>query len=470
MEVPECPGCRERDARIAALEAEVARLAPLEGRVAELETLIKELSKPPVPPRGQPALPPGPGKRPTGRKAGGQPGHPPHLKQLVGPERVNETVKLVPSHCKHCQATLPQEPSPDDPPPLRHQVAELPKVVAHITEYQGHARTCPCCGKVTRASIPADIRAHSVGPHLTATAAYLVGHEGVSKRAVEGMFENIFQVQVSLGTIANLEEETSAALAPAHGQALRAVQQAAVKNVDETGWKQAGQKRWLWVAASSTAVVFLIHRLRNLKALRTLLGDTWQGIIGSDRWRAYDEIPVLSRQICWAHLKRNWEKMAERGGKAKSVANCCLSVHQRVFELWHLFRGGGLTRLQMDHQMAPLMLELADALRLGARCRDPKTKRFCARLASVFPALWTFVVEEGVEPTNNHVERVQRRAVLWRRRSFGCHSAAGCRFVERILTVVQTLRLQGRSVVQFLHDSIHAHRAGHQGPNLVIER
>lgn len=447
----------------------MARLAPLEARVAELEALIKEKTKPPAPPRGQPALPPGPAKKPTGRKPGGQPGHPPHLKQLVPPERVNQTVRFVPTQCERCQASLPQQAGPNDPPPVRHQVADLPKVVAHITEYQGHARTCPCCGQVTRATIPADIRDHSIGPHLTATASYMVGCEGVSKRAVEGIFENIFQVQVSLGTIANLEEEMSAALAPAHTEIVAAARQAPVKYVDETGWKQAGQKRWLWVAATTTTVAFLIHRLRNLKALKALLGDAWQGIIGSDRWRAYDEIPVLQRQICWAHLKRNWDKMAERGGKAKIVATCCLSVYRRVFERWHLFRGGGLTRTQLDDQMAPLMLELAEALRLGARCRERKTKRFCERLASVFPALWTFVVEEGVEPTNNHVERVQRRAVLWRRRSFGCHSARGCRFVERILSVVQTLRLQGRSVVAFLHESISAHRAGRPAPKLVME-
>jgi transposase len=161
--------------------------------------------------------------------------------------------------------------------------------------------------------------------------------------------------------------------------------------------------------------------------------------------------------------------MRERGGKAKLIAQDCLSVQKRVFELWHLFRGGGCNRGQLDDGMAPLLLELAEILRAGVRCHDRKTKRFCDRLLDVYPALWTFVVVEGVEPTNNHVERAQRRAVLWRRRSFGCHSAAGCRFVERILTVVQSLRLQGRSVLQFLHDAIRAHRSGLQGPTLVMQ-
>ena len=454
-----CPGCRDRDARIAALEE----------RLAELEARVHDLTKPPKPPRPAPALPKGPGKQSTGKKPGGQPGHPPHAKELVPPERVNQTVKFVPSVCQHCQTALPQEAAPEDPPPVRHQVAELPEVIARITEYQGHARTCPCCGKLTRAAIPEPIRAHGVGPRMTAVLSYLVGLHGVSKRGVAEIADAIFDAKVSLGTVANLEQEMSQALRPAHQQAQRQVQQAPLKNVDETGWKQAGRKRWLWVAASTMAVVFLIQPWRNLTALQRLLGKVVLGIVCSDRWCVYDHIPLHRRQICWAHLQRNWEKLLERGGKAKEVAQMCLSVHQRVFELWHLFRAGGCTRAELKLKMRPLRSELGNVLHWGARSRNRRTQRLCARLLGVFSALWTFVEVEGVEPTNNHGERVQRRAVLWRRRSFGCHSANGCRFVERILTVVQSLHLQRRSVLQFLYETIAAHRSGNQGPKLVTE-
>jgi transposase len=304
---------------------------------------------------------------------------------------------------------------------------------------------------------------------LAAALSYFAGCHGVSKRGVEEISEAVFDAPVSLGTVANLEQETSAALAPAHQEALDVVEKAPVKNVDETGWKQAGRKRWLWVAATTSVVVFLIHLLRNVTALKKLIGATLSGIVCSDRWRAYDRVELLRRQVCWAHLKRNWEKMVERGGKAKEIGTACLSIHEKVFELWHLFRGGGCSRAKLDDKMVPLMLALLDVLHHGRRCRDAKTKRFCARLLTVYPALWTFVAVEGVEPTNNHAERVQRRAVLWRRRSFGCHSANGCRFVERILTVVQSLRLQGRSVLQFLYEAIAAHRSGQNGPKLVLE-
>ena len=459
MDVPQCPGCRERDERIASLEA----------RVDELTQKLHDLTRPPAAPRSPAPVPKAPAKQPSGKKPGGQPGHPPHLKQLVSAERVNHVVPYVPTTCEHCQATLPGNAGPEDPPPTRHQVAELPELAAHITEYQGHARTCRCCGQVTWATIPAHIRAHSVGPRLTAVLSYMVGCHGVSKRGVEEISEAVFDAAIALGTVANLEQEMSAALAPAYEEALQAVQQAPVKYVDETGWKEAGRKRWLWVAAASQVVVFLIHWLRNATALRKLVGATLSGILCSDRWRAYDHMPLMQRQVCWAHLKRNWKKMLERGGTARVIAEACLSVHKRVFELWHLYRGGGCSFRHMDDHMAPLALELLEVLARGARCRDRKTARFCKRLREVYPALWAFAALPGIEPTNNHVERVQRRAVLWRRRSFGCHSAQGCRFVERILTVVQSLRLQERSVVPFLYEAIVAHRWGRNGPRLVPE-
>src|SRR5262249_42220923 len=303
MEQPQCPGCRERDAHIAALEE----------RVAEVEGRLNALTKPPVPPRAGAALPKGPPKKPSGKKPGGQAGHPPHLKVLLPPERVKDTVTYVPKECEHCHQPLPQEAGPHDPPPIRHQVAELPALAAEGTEYQGHARTCPCCGALTRATIPHEIRAHSIGPRLTAALSYFAGCHGVSKRGLEEISAAMFQVPLALGTIANLEQEMSAALAPAHQEAARAVRQAPVKYVDEPGWKQAGRRRWLWTAATTTVVVFLIDVFRNIVALRKLIGPTLSGILCSDRWRAYDHVELLKRQVCWAHLKRNWEKMQERG-------------------------------------------------------------------------------------------------------------------------------------------------------------
>src|SRR6185437_613167 len=145
----------------------------------------------------------------------------------------------------------------------------------------------PCCGEVTWATIPADIRAHSVGPKLTAAVGYFVGVHGVSKRGAEEIVEHVFETSIALGTIANLEQELSAALAPAHEEARQAIAAADVKSTDETGWKKNGKKRWLWVSATATIVYFVIHARRNLDALKRVAGEKLVGIMSSDRWCVY---------------------------------------------------------------------------------------------------------------------------------------------------------------------------------------
>ena len=239
MEAPTCPGCCQRDARIAELERRVAELeATVRDLTARLGTSASNSS---VPPSANPLGAPLPVvKKKSKRRRGGQPGHPPHLRELLPPQRVQHVLPFVPTQCEHCHAALPAESSPHDPEPTRFQTIELPPVVAIVTEYQGHARTCLCCGAVTRAALPRDILAHSVGPRLTATLSYLSGCHGVSKRGVEEIATAIFDAPVSLGTVANLEQEVSAALVRPHQEAVTAVRQAAVKNADETSWKLRG--------------------------------------------------------------------------------------------------------------------------------------------------------------------------------------------------------------------------------------
>jgi transposase len=344
----------------------------------------------------------------------------------------------------------------------------LPKALAAITEYQAHGRTCRGCGHVTWEKIPDEIRAHVIGPRLTAVMAYLSGRPHVSKRGIEEIVETVFDVPIALGTVANLEQEVSAALASAHEEARQAVQNAPVKNVDETGWKQAGKPCWLWAAATTMVACFVIHPTRSAAGLAALLGQKIKGIVGSDRWSVYGQLRLGSRQLCWAHLKRDFQKLVDRGGAAQTVGEMGLGAVEVLFEVWHRFRGGGISRRQMQYEIAGIRRTLREWLERGCASADSPAAHFCANVLAVEPALWTFVYKEGVEPTNNHIERLLRSGVLWRKNAFGCHSAGGCRFVERILTVVQTLRLQKRPVVEFLHESLLAHRHRQQAPRLLL--
>jgi transposase len=460
MSEPQCQGCRELLQRVAELEAMVRDLQARLGLNSRNSSL---------PPSANPlGTPPHPKKNKSKRRRGGQPGHPPHLKELLPPERVAEVQPFRPRHCEQCSAALPTQPGPDDPPPTRFQTIELPPVVTVVTEYQGHARTCPECGEVTRALIPREILAHSVGPRLTATLSYFSGCHGVSKRGVEEIAAAVFDAPLSLGTVANLEQEVSAALAPAHEEALAAVRAAEVKHADETSWKLAGKLCWLWTAATAAVAVFLIHGKRSALGLTALLGAEIYGIVCSDRWGVYARVPPERRQLCWAHLKRDFQKIVDRGGSDVGIGRRGLRIVKKVFAAWHAFREGRSTREHLRAESDRLAGRMNALLVEGWILGDEKpVVAFCQNLLEVEDGLWTFARVEDVEPTNNFMERLLRRAVLWRRRSFGCSSEGGCRFVERILTVVQTRRLQSKGVLNYLHDALQAHRAEQPCPKLL---
>jgi transposase len=467
MSEPSCPGCAQRDRLIEALQK---RVDELERQVKDLQARLgANASNSSLPPSANPPqAPPAVVKKPTGRKTGGQPGHPGHQRRRLPPERVRHVIALIPTHCEACQAPLPHQPSAADPGPVWHQLAELPKVQAVVTEFQGHARTCSCCGHLTREAIPAEIRAHAFGPRLAAVLGYLQGSHHVSHRGLEEISEVVFGVPLSLGSVTALQEHLSAALAPAHREIAEQVRTAAAKNVDETGWKQAGQKRWLWAAVTATAALFVVHLRRGAAGLKALLGEAIQGLICSDRWSAYQLIPPGRRQLCWAHLRRDFQAMIDRGGAGAKVGEELLFHSDMLFDLWYKVRDGTRTRRWLlRHVDGWLRAEVRALLERGAACACAKTAGVCAEVLKLEEALWTFARQPGLEPTNNAAERALRPAVIKRKRSFGCHSEAGCRFTERLLSVTQTLRLQQRPVLDYLVDALVAHRHGLPAPQLL---
>jgi transposase len=385
--------CSECGDLRAALEEARLQIAQLQAELHELRgQLNRNSSNSSAPPSSDPPGAPKPVvKTPTGRKPGGQPGHRGHHRHRLPPERVKVVVPYVPTTCAHCQAPLPADPAPGDPEPSWHQVAELPELAAVITEHQGHARTCPGCGHLNRAEIPPAIRAHVIGPRLAAVMSYFSGRHHLSRRGVEEVVETVFEVPTSLGTVTTLEAQTSAALAGASDEAQGAVRNAPVKNTDETGWSETGQKRWLWAAATATVAVFVIHLRRNFQGLKALLGETITGIVGSDRWSAYSKLPLHQRQICWAHLKRDFPKLVERGGPADAIGRVGLEVVDCLFADWWAFRGGELDRAGLQARLDPIARELQGVLERGCGCADSKAASFCANVLALYSEGEAFV-------------------------------------------------------------------------------
>src|SRR2546429_4540805 len=386
-----------------------ARVVALEALVHSLEEQVRTLqeqlrknsrnsSRPPSSDPPQLQRPP----RPRGqRRRGGQPGHPGSTRTLIPVEDVDEVVVIKPAQCTHCQAPL----SGDDPKPWQHQVIEIPPITPVGTEYQWHQLVCAACGEVTRAPWPAGVPSGTYGPRVQATVALCTGSYRLSKRTTQHMMDEVFGVPMSVGTIGPLEQATTAAVAAPVEEARRYVHEQEVAHLDETSWRQGGKRAWLWVAVTSWVTVFVVRMSRGGQVARERLGETFSGILVTDRYSAYNWYPVRWRQLCWAHLLRDFEAIRSRGGRSEEIGDALLAQAHQMFTWWHRVRAGTLQRSSFRSYMSPLRREVERLLQAGSRCGVPKTTGTCRDILKRREALWTFVQAEGVEPTNNTAER-----------------------------------------------------------------
>lgn len=444
----------------------------LEREVHELRTRLEELERQlnrnsgnsSTPPSANPPWAPGAvKKKPSGRKPGGQAGHEGHHRELLAVEQVDEVVKHKPECCVHCGARFSQGTA--EQLLERHQVTELPRRAVKITEHQALACTCQRCGMTTRRAIPEELTRSVLGDRLSAAIAFASSRVHGSRRAVGELLEEVLGAPMSLGTVMAREREMTQALSEPYRQARQRIQQASAKNVDETGWKRAG--KFLWVAATQSLAVFHLDPCRNRDAMHALLGREVKGTICTDRFGVYQKVPLKRRGLCWSHLKRDFQALAEQKGPGQKIGKAGLAVCGEVFERWHQFRDRKIRRRALAGVLMPVRKRMNRLLKRGIRSPGKRAARFCRELLRLEPALWTFARVKGIEPTNNHAERMLRPAVMWRKQSLGSHSLAGCRFVERTMTVLQTLRLRGRSVMDYLEQAIHALRCGVSPPTLT---
>ena len=449
----------------ATIEAQQKTIAAREHRVATLEARLAQFSgnssKPPSSdPPGSP--PPAPPKR-TGKRRGGQPGHEKHQRMLVAPEQVTRTRILKPCECRRCGAKL----TGDDPEPYRHQIFDIPKAPAIVEEYQLHALICEACGVSTRAALPAGVPTGQFGPRLQAVVSVCSGAYRMSKRSIEELVEDFWGIPIALGTISNLEQATSEAIAQPVQEVAQALSKEPVVHMDETGWYERGKRAWLWAAATAHMAVFAIRFSRGAKVAKELLGTAFGGILVSDRWSAYSWVDVTRRQLCWAHLLRQFRGFQDHGTEATAIGRALELLTEAMFNAWHHVRDGTMSRAEFQELIARLRPYVVARLREGANGATMAIAGRCREILELEPALWTFVHVEGVEPTNNFAERIVRHGVMWRKTSFGTDSPAGSRFVERILTVVTTLRLQKRNVLDYVTEACQCALRGQAAPSLL---
>jgi transposase len=450
---------------LALVHAYEERIAGLENRLGDLEARLKlnstNSSKPPSSdPIGMKRKPPAP---PTGKKRGGQPGHRKAQRILVPPEKVRETFECKPEACRRCGQGL----AGDDPEPVIHQVAELPKIEPIVDEYRLHRLTCPGCRATTCGALPAGVPTGCFGPYLRAVLAMFAGAYRLSKRQIRQVAADVFTLSISTGMISKLERQSAAVLEAPYNELAVAVHHAKATNIDETSWRERLKKVWLWATVTPLFTVFTIAQNRSGEVARALLGSEDGQVVGSDRFSAYEWIMARWRQICWAHLRRDFQAMIDRGGGGATAGSRLLSLSNELFHHWHRVRDGTWEWGPFQTEMDRLRREVKAALSDGSRCPCVRTAATCFEILKVEEGLWAFARVKGVEPTNNAVERALRHAVIWRRISGGTDSADGSRFVERMLTVVATCRQQGRNVLDYLTTCFEADCRGQVLPSLL---
>jgi transposase len=458
-------------AQVCAMATELASLRERIGRTS------RNSSKPPS--TNGPGFKPPERRKGSGRKRGGQPGHPGNGPELLPIERVDEVVEHHPDACRRCGTLL----RGDDPEPLRHQVIEIPPITPIVIEHRLHRLMCPCCSTSTCASLPPDVEASRYGPKLSGLVGLLTGSFPLSFSKVQLLLDQLLGVEISRGALSDMRQRLSAALEAATSEAHQAAQRQPVAYVDETGaptgnadgGNAKGRRGWLWVMVTPIVTVFLQGLSRSAAAAKELLGHGFAGVVVSDRYAAYNHLPTSQRQLCWAHLIRDLTAIAERQGASAELGGELLALQRELFAQWHRWKDGTIDWASLRRCCQPLRLAFEQTLQrvvdLGSKRGETtpwaRTVSTCGQLLKHKEALWTFLEIQGIEPTNNAAERALRQAVIHRKISHGVQSAQGALCRGRLLTVVTSLRQQGRDIWPFLEQTWIAHHRGGERPSLL---
>ena len=445
--------------RIATLQAE---LTAVKQELAGVKKTPRNSSLPPS--TEHPHAKPTPTKEKTGKKQGGQPGHPKHARALIPTQQCQTVIECVPRACRRCGKALAGK----DAEPLRHQVWDIPPIVPEVTEYQLHRLTCPCCRESTCGLLPPGAPATQGGPRLVALTALLMGCFKQSKRRVALFLEQVLNQPCSPGWVVKLQNQATAALTPAYEELAAKLPVEPVLGIDESPTKEARVKSWLWTFVAGSYTVFALRTTRAATVLHDLLTTDFKGVVNCDRAKMYWK--TGRPQWCWAHLKRDFQALIDHPDhQVKRLGHDLMRPTRELFRHWARCRDGTTTREEMLRLMQPIRKDIDGLLLRGAFSGNSKLVGMCEPMYDHRNWLWTFLDVDGVEPTNNISERALRPAVIWRKLSFGTQSAKGSRFVETILTVVETCHRQSRNSFEYITAAIRAHFASQTAPSLLSE-
>jgi transposase len=403
------------------------------------------------------------------RAQGGQPGHQGAGRELRPEDQVDEIVDHYPDACGGCGRQFEEEQRRSAGRFGRRQVCELPSISVTVVEHRTHQLRCRHCRARTSAKLPDPIGACAFGPRLQAAVVTLTARHRVSRRGITELASDLFGARLCTGSVDAICQRASEALAGPHCHLQDWVLDQHAVHVDETGWRTRGEGRALWTATTPEATFLQIAERCNREQFNTLIGSGYAGIVVSDRWSGYEHLDPHRRQVCWSHIKRDFRRHADGLGEQKTFGEHGSALSRRVFAAWRSYQHEHHDRDRLAAEIAPIQTELRALLEQASpkKARNRWHRQFANNLLKVWPALWTFVTVDGVEPTNNPAERALRAPVIHRKVSLGTQSNTGERFAERALSAAGTCRRQRRSLFTYLSELLVAHTRGDPFPALA---
>lgn len=469
-----------RDLRIAQLEAALAAsqaefaasqaaLAIALERIAQLERRLgldsTNSSKPPSSDspksRSQRRT-----RKSSGKAQGGQPGHDGAHRSLLDESKVDHFVEHLPSTCQHCGLELDETCL--DGTPLREQTFELPALTPIITEHRLLVCRCKGCGKTTRAASPLAPGASHYGPNLLGLIGYLNVPMDATRRHTLAFLREYLALPASLGGIQTGLQVLGNALEPLGHQVRAECERATSVGCDETGWSHGGKRAWVWCVQSELAAFYSIEPKRDTAACKAVLGELGERVVVSDRYGAYNWIPQDQRQVCLAHLKRDFAPMAAEPGKlgelGTALEKLCGQICVRHSKMMAGEQTLGEYQDWVKSEARPAWQALIKQSE-GWGARAPAVVHWCAQNEELVFRFGRG--EHAIAPHNNASERAIRPSVIKRKISFGTQSEAGKKLLELSWTVSQTCKKVGLAVSSIYAQAIAAFQAGLPAPLLV---
>jgi transposase len=396
-------------------------------------------------------------RRASQRKRGAQKGHPGTFRELVPEAEVTAIQDCTPTAVCECGGAVNGQGKP-----LRHQVFDIPPVQPEVQEYRLYSGVCAQCGRGHRAPLPQGVPSGQIGPRALALVGVLGTRFHLTQGKIRDLLAQTLGFNFSIGAISQAHGKVAAALKAPVAAAATTLVDARVLHVDETRYPREGSANWVWGVVQPKLAVFSILPSRARYVVVDLIGQAPTGVVVSDRYAAYAHIDAGRRQVCWAHLLRDFTRIAQRASLAGRIGRRLLGLGYLMFR----WRERGKTSAE---QFEPIMRRLRRALERGAaQVQCQRTANTCANLLKLWPALWGFITHPGVEPTNNAAEQALRGIVLKRKISGPTRSRRGDEFIARGFSVHETCRRQGLDLWAYLHRAVVAWIDKAPPPSLVL--